>query len=156
MHTLNNLLNFGKVTCMSHQLKRSKQPLVSPLVKSATGTSHHAKRAHRLARFERITHFLDDAFKVPGTSLRIGWDTLIGIVPGLGDMISAMLSGYLIYEAKQLGASRWVLTRMVGNVVLDFLIGAIPLLGDVFDAFFKSNRRNSRLLKKHLNKQDVD
>lgn len=106
-----------------------------------------------MARFERLTHFLDDAFKVPGTNLRIGWDTLIGFVPGLGDMITATLSGYLIYEAKQLGASRWVLARMIGNVALDSLIGAIPLLGDVFDAFFKSNRRNSRLLKKHLNKQ---
>ncbi len=135
---------------MSHQLKRSNQPLASPLVKSAIGNAHRTRRVDRLARFERLTHFLDDAFKVPGTSLRIGWDTLIGFVPGLGDMITAMLSGYLIYEAKQLGASRWVLTRMVGNVALDFLIGAIPLLGDVFDAFFKSNRRNSRLLKKHL------
>ncbi|QDT41931.1 hypothetical protein Pan241w_20110 [Gimesia alba] len=105
-----------------------------------------------MARFERLTHFLDDAFKVPGTNLRIGWDTLIGIVPGLGDMISATLSGYLIYEAKQLGASRWVLARMIGNVALDSVLGAIPLLGDVFDAFFKSNRRNARLLKQHLNR----
>tara|TARA_R110002111_G_scaffold203713_3_gene268570 strand:+ start:297 stop:722 length:426 start_codon:yes stop_codon:yes gene_type:complete len=141
---------------MSQQLNSSTQPLVSPLVIPATGNSYRTNRVDRLARFERLTHFLDDAFKVPGTSLRIGWDTLIGFVPGLGDMITAMLSGYLIYEAKQLGASRWVLTRMVGNVALDFLIGAIPLLGDVFDAFFKSNRRNSRLLKKHLNKQNVD
>lgn len=146
----------GKVRIMSQQLNSSTQPLVSPLVIPATGNSYRTNRVDRLARFERLTHFLDDAFKVPGTSLRIGWDTLIGFVPGLGDMITAMLSGYLIYEAKQLGASRWVLTRMVGNVALDFLIGAIPLLGDVFDAFFKSNRRNSRLLKKHLNKQNVD
>ncbi len=146
----------GKVRIMSQQLNSTTQPRVNPLVKSATGNSYRTNRVDRLARFERLTHFLDDAFKVPGTSLRIGWDTLIGFVPGLGDMITAMLSGYLIYEAKQLGASRWVLTRMVGNVALDFLIGAIPLLGDVFDAFFKSNRRNSRLLKKHLNKQNVD
>lgn len=140
---------------MSQQLKSSKQPLAIPLIKSATGNSYRTKRADRMARFERLTHFLDDAIKLPGTNLRIGWDTLIGIVPGLGDMISATLSGYLIYEAKQLGASRWVLARMVGNVALDSLIGAIPLLGDVFDAFFKSNRRNSRLLKKHLNRQNA-
>lgn len=140
---------------MSQQLKSSNQTLAIPLIKSATGNSNRTQRVDRMARFERLTHFLDDAFKVPGTNLRIGWDTLIGIVPGLGDMITATLSGYLIYEAKQLGASRWVLTRMVGNVALDSLIGAIPLLGDVFDAFFKSNRRNSRLLKKHLNRQSL-
>ncbi|WP_232107399.1 DUF4112 domain-containing protein [Gimesia alba] len=137
---------------MSQQIKNISPPLTSLRFKSATSNSYHPERTNRMARFERLTHFLDDAFKVPGTNLRIGWDTLIGIVPGLGDMISATLSGYLIYEAKQLGASRWVLARMIGNVALDSVLGAIPLLGDVFDAFFKSNRRNARLLKQHLNR----
>ncbi|WP_339733546.1 DUF4112 domain-containing protein [uncultured Gimesia sp.] len=140
---------------MPLHIKNISPPLTSKRFKSATGNTYRTERADRMARFERLTHFLDDAIKLPGTNLRIGWDTLIGIVPGLGDMISATLSGYLIYEAKQLGVSRWVLARMIGNVALDSLIGAIPLLGDVFDAFFKSNRRNSRLLKKHLNKQNA-
>ncbi|QDV50070.1 DUF4112 domain-containing protein [Gimesia fumaroli] len=140
---------------MSLHVNNISPPLTRKRFKPAIGDSYHPERSDRMARFEQLTHFLDDAFRVPGTNLRIGWDTLIGIVPGLGDMISATLSGYLIYEAKQLGASRWVLARMVGNVALDSLIGAIPLLGDVFDAFFKSNRRNSRLLKKHLNKRNT-
>ena len=140
---------------MSLQINNISPPLTKKQFQTVTSNRYHPERTNRMARFEQLTHFLDDAFRIPGTNLRIGWDTLIGIVPGLGDMISATLSGYLIYEAKQLGASRWVLARMIGNVALDSLLGAIPLLGDVFDAFFKSNRRNSRLLKQHLNKRNV-
>lgn len=139
---------------MFQQMRGNK---LSPLTPVTQGTAHsdfRAERVDRFKRFERLTHFLDDSLRVPGTNMKIGWDTLIGIVPGLGDMITTALSGYLIYEARQLGASRWVLTRMVGNVIVDFLIGAIPVAGDVFDAFFKSNRRNSRLLKKHLDRRN--
>ncbi|WP_417380246.1 DUF4112 domain-containing protein [Gimesia sp.] len=144
---------------MIQYIKRShssavKSP-VKPVILPTSDSVYRAERADRFARFERLTHFLDDALKVPGTNMRIGWDTLIGIVPGLGDVISTALSGYLIYQAKQLGASRWVLTRMAGNVGLDFLIGAVPIVGDVFDAFFKSNRRNSKLLKKHLDRRNA-
>ena len=141
---------------MAQQVKPRHLSAIRQSVKSARETTLRPKHAERMDRFEKLTHFLDDAFQIPGTSLRIGWDTLIGLIPGLGDLITATLSGYLIYEARNLGVSRWVLTRMVGNVVMDSLIGAIPLVGDVFDAFFKSNRRNSRLLKKHLSKRKQD
>ncbi|MCR9231830.1 DUF4112 domain-containing protein [Gimesia chilikensis] len=117
--------------------------------------AYRAERVDRFARFEKLTSLLDDSFTIPGTNIRVGWDSIIGIVPGLGDMISTALSGYLIYQAKQLGASNWVLARMVGNTGLDFLLGSIPIAGDIFDVFFKSNRRNSRLLKKHLDRRNA-
>lgn len=106
----------------------------------------------RMAQIERLTHLLDDAYRVPGTNFRVGLDTLIGLVPGLGDVATTAMSAYLIYQARQAGASKWVITRMIGNVGLDFVVGAIPIVGDLFDAFWKSNRRNTKLLKRHFEK----
>ncbi|QDT81694.1 hypothetical protein Mal35_51780 [Gimesia maris] len=140
---------------MIQKVKYKQSSSVKPIVLPARDSAYRAERVDRFAQFEKLTRFLDDAIKVPGTNMRIGWDSLIGIVPGLGDVVSTALSGYLIYQAKQLGASNWVLARMAGNVGLDFLIGAVPVVGDVFDAFFKSNRRNSQLLKKHLDRHNA-
>ncbi len=106
----------------------------------------------RLDQIEQLTRFLDEAFRIPGTNIRVGWDTIIGLVPGLGDVATTAMSAYLIHQARQAGASKWVIARMLGNVGLDLTIGAVPLLGDAFDMFFKSNRRNARLLKRHLDR----
>jgi hypothetical protein len=111
-------------------------------------------QADRLERIERLTHFLDEAFQIPGTNIRVGWDTLIGLVPGLGDLATTAMSAYLIQQAREAGASKWVIARMLGNVGLDLTVGAVPLLGDAFDLFFKSNRRNARLLKRHLDRSE--
>lgn len=108
--------------------------------------------AVRLARIERMTHLLDEAFQIPGTNYRVGWDSIVGLVPILGDVATTALSGYIIYEAHKAGASRTVLTRMLANVGFDFIAGSVPLIGDFFDATFKSNRRNTQLLKRHLEK----
>ncbi|WP_417386283.1 DUF4112 domain-containing protein [Gimesia sp.] len=140
---------------MIQKIKRSQTSPVKPVIMPASDSVYRAERVDRFAQIEKLTRFLDDAIKVPGTNLRIGWDSLIGLVPGLGDVISTALSGYLIYQAKQLGASNWVLARMAGNVGLDFLIGAVPVVGDVCDVFFKANRRNSQLLKKHLDRRNA-
>lgn len=140
---------------MIQEVRHRESSPVKPIALPASDSVYRAERADRFAQFEKLTRFLDDAIKVPGTNMRIGWDSLIGIVPGLGDVVSTALSGYLIYQAKQLGASNWVLARMAGNVGLDFLIGAVPVVGDVFDVFFKSNRRNSQLLKKHLDRRNA-
>ena len=106
----------------------------------------------RLDQIEQLTRFLDEAFRIPGTNIRIGWDSIIGFVPGLGDVATAAMSAYLIHQAHQAGASKWVIARMLGNVGLDLTVGAVPILGDAFDLFFKSNRRNARLLKRHLDR----
>lgn len=82
-----------------------------------------------------------------------GLDGLIGLIPGIGDVISGLISSYLIWEARRLGVSRWVMARMVGNAFLDTAVGAIPLAGDVFDVMFRANMKNMALLRQHLEKK---
>ena len=106
------------------------------------------------AAFQRIkilSQLLDSRFQIPGTSIRIGLDSILGLIPGIGDMSSALLSAYVIFEAYKLGASQKTLWKMSLNVALDFLIGIIPIFGDAADVFFKANLRNMKLLKKDLN-----
>lgn len=97
-------------------------------------------------RLRRLAWLLDELFQIPGTRQRVGLDALIGLVPGVGDTIGALLSTYIIIEAARRGASIWTITRMLGNVGVETVVGAIPLLGDLFDVVFKANRRNIALL----------
>ena len=94
----------------------------------------------------RLAWWLDDAIRIPGTQRRVGFDALIGLIPGVGDTIGALLSTYIIVEAARRGASVWTVARMLGNVGLETVMGAIPLLGDLFDVVFKANQRNIVLL----------
>jgi len=97
-------------------------------------------------RLQRVAWLLDAAFRIPGTQQRFGLDAIIGLIPGVGDALGALLSTYIIVEAARRGASVWMVTRMLGNVAVETLIGAIPLLGDLFDVVFKANMRNLALL----------
>jgi hypothetical protein len=87
---------------------------------------------------------------IPGTTFRIGLDPIVGLIPGLGDLITAGLSAYIIIEAHRLGAPASIVWRMIANVGIDALVGAIPLLGDAFDFAWKCNARNMRLLEQGL------
>jgi hypothetical protein len=107
-------------------------------------------REPSLERLRTLARLLDSAFQIPGTRYRFGIDALIGLVPGIGDAISAVFSMFIVFQAARLGASRATLTRMMGNVALDTIVGEIPLLGDLFDAGWKSNNRNLALLENHL------
>lgn len=109
-------------------------------------------RAQALARLERLARFLDTAIAIPGTRIRFGADTVVGLVPGVGDAITTLASAYLIYEAHRLGVPRHLLARMIGNVAFDAVIGAVPVLGDVADVFWRANTRNIRLLREHLSR----
>lgn len=111
--------------------------------------------AQRLRNVERLGRWLDQSIRVPGTEFKIGWDTLIGLFPGVGDAVTTVMSAWIIREAHMLGVSRWTLLRMAGNTALDSLVGAVPGVGDIFDAFYKSNMRNLRLLQKHLESQSI-
>lgn len=101
-------------------------------------------------RLDRLAWWLDQAIRIPGTNFRIGLDGLIGLIPGFGDAASGVISSYIIAEAARLGAPKSTLIRMGFNVVIDTLIGMIPLAGDLFDFVWKANTRNMRLLDEHL------
>ncbi len=102
------------------------------------------------ARVERLEHVLENAIRIPGLGTRIGADAIIGLLPGGGDAAMAVLGLYLVWEARNLGASRVLLMRMLGNVAVDAVIGSVPVAGDVFDLFFRSNSRNLKLIRKLL------
>lgn len=95
----------------------------------------------------RLAWLLDESIRLPG-GFRIGADGILGLIPGIGDISTAALSGYIIYQARELGAPKSVLFRMAINVIIETVIGTIPLIGDLFDFYFKSNLRNLALLKK--------
>jgi hypothetical protein len=97
-----------------------------------------------------LAGWLDSSFQVPGTRLRFGWEAVIGLIPGVGDAVGAALSGVLLWTAHRLGVPRIVQARMLVNVMLDTVIGAVPLVGDLYDFFFRSNRRNLALLDRAL------
>jgi hypothetical protein len=107
-------------------------------------------RAERIARLDVLASLLDTAFIVPGTNIRFGVDALIGLVPGIGDVVTTLMSLYIVQEARALGAPRHLIARMLVNVALDGVVGAVPLLGDAFDVMWRANRRNMTLLQRHL------
>lgn len=107
-------------------------------------------REASLARLEALAHLLDSAFLIPGINRRVGMEALIGLVPVVGDIAGVVISSYIVYEAKRLGAPRWLIARMALNVAFDGAIGIVPLAGDIFDAAFKANRRNVRLLRRWM------
>jgi hypothetical protein len=102
---------------------------------------------------EFLAGLLDDRFQIPGTNIRFGVDAVIGLIPGVGDAISATLSSYLIWRAHQLGASKFTLLRMAGNMAVDTVVGSVPLLGDILDVKFRANRRNLELLRRQKLKE---
>jgi hypothetical protein len=104
----------------------------------------------RLARLHRVGWLLDNSLPIPGTRFRLGIDQLIGLVPGIGDLIGGVLSLYIIVEASRMGVPRGLLARMGWNVAIDTLVGEIPILGDMFDIGFKANIRNQALLRGYL------
>ena len=107
-----------------------------------------------LTRVRRLATLLDAALRVPGTRIRVGLDSLLGLFPGGGDAAGAVLSGGVVLAAARLGAPPSLLLRMLGNLALDALVGAVPVLGDLFDVAWKANLRNVRLLERHLEDPD--
>jgi hypothetical protein len=104
----------------------------------------------RTRRVRTLARLLDNAITVPGTSWKIGLDPIIGLIPGVGDMVGAVLSGYIVLEAVRAEVPTFTLARMLVNVGIDTLLGAVPAIGDVFDAAWKSNTMNVALLERHL------
>ena len=104
------------------------------------------------ARIELLAKALDSAIRIPGTSVVMGLDAILGLVPVVGDAISAAIASYIIWEARRLGAPRWLIARMAMNTTMDTLVGSVPVFGDIFDVAYKSNLKNVALLKRHAEK----
>lgn len=103
-------------------------------------------------RIEAVERVLERSFHVPGTRLPVGLDSIIGLVPVAGDILAAVIGLYCVWEARNLGMSKWHLVRMAGNIGFDTLVGSVPLAGDLFDFLFQSNTRNLRIISKHLDR----
>jgi uncharacterized protein DUF4112 len=114
-----------------------------------------ASRRERVARIDALATLLDTAFILPGTNVRFGLDALIGLVPGIGDAITTVMSLYIVHEARQLGAPAHVIARMIANVALDGLVGSVPVVGDAFDVAFRANRRNMALLREWMEREGI-
>ncbi len=104
----------------------------------------------RSATVRTLARLLDSAVGIPGTRIRFGLDSLVGIIPGAGDLAAAAASGYIILSSWRAGAPSSVLARMLLNLGVDTIVGSVPLLGDLFDVGFKANTRNAALLDQHL------
>ena len=114
-----------------------------------TNNEHQAT----LKRLERFSRFTDSSIGIPFTKFKFGIEALIGILPGVGDIAGLVLSTYVLFEAQRLGVGWGVKLRIIINMLVDFTVGLIPFFGDIFDAYFKANTRNTQLLKHYLHEQ---
>ncbi len=109
-----------------------------------------------LKRLEKYSRFTDNSISLPFTNFKIGVEAVIGLVPGIGDLIGLAMSSYVLLEAQRAGVSNRLKRRMMFNVAVDFIGGLVPVVGDAFDAVYKANTRNTRLLSKYLHEQLSD
>jgi hypothetical protein len=112
------------------------------------GTDPHSVRT----RIEVMERLLERSFTIPGIRYQIGIDAIAGLLPVVGDLVGAALGAYIVWEARNVGVPKWKLAGMMGNVAFDTAIGAVPFAGDAFDFLFRSNTRNLRIVKNHLDK----
>jgi hypothetical protein len=138
--------NFGTMSSVFDRLQQAR--FGTP----GAGTLAAGEFEESFARIETLAKALDSAIRIPGTNIAMGLDALLGLVPVVGDAISAAIGSYIIWEARRLGAPRWLIARMAMNTTFDTLIGSIPVVGDVFDVAYKSNLKNVTLLKRHAEK----
>ena len=125
------------------------RPRALPLGLDLPTGMHPADIRRRMDAMERL---LERGFTVPGTQFAVGLDAIVGFIPIVGDAIGAALGAYLVWEARNLGLPKWKLWRMIGNVGFDAAVGAVPVAGDLFDFVFRSNTRNMKIVRAHLDK----
>ena len=113
------------------------------------------QQLNKLKRIRKIAKLLDTAIGIPGTKIRFGLEPILGLIPGGGDLITAAISGYMIYLATSFGLEKSEILKMIKNVAIDTAIGSVPVVGDLFDAYFKSNIRNLEILENHIAKTEV-
>jgi hypothetical protein len=117
--------------------------------------SSNNSRCAALKRIDVLSQLFDTAFVLPGTNVRFGIESVLRLVPGVGDVAASTLSAYLLYEAHRLEVPRQIFARLAANVAIEGVIGAVPLVGDLFDVEFKANRRNLKILKNYFEEQGL-
>jgi len=119
-------------------------------VSASEVSAHGGTSSPSFAAVSQFAYWLDAGIRIPGTNLRFGLDPILGLIPGAGDAAGAVLAGWILVEAVRMGASRATVLRIAGNVAIDAAVGAVPVLGDIFDFAWKANLRNVALLERHL------
>jgi hypothetical protein len=127
---------------------------ISPIFSTSARREHTAaSRRAALERLDWIANLMDAAVVIPGTNVTVGLDALIGLLPGLGDTATTLISLWMVKEAHELGVPKHIVARMIGNIAIDGLVGSVPLLGDAFDVLFRANKRNMKLLREHFDRE---
>lgn len=121
--------------------------------REGTSRAHDNRHESQFKELDWLAELMDDRFRVPGTNIRFGLDSLVGLVPGIGDSVSSLVSAALVFQVWRKGVPAHVVMRMCGNIAMDFVLGSVPVAGDLFDVGWKANRRNVRLARKHLEEQ---
>jgi hypothetical protein len=129
--------------------------MMATTIRSMDISSAERKRRAR-ERLITLTRLMDSAIDVPMLRTTVGLDALLGLFPVAGDLLSAAIGVYLITQARELGASRWLQAKMIRNLVVDAAVGSVPLAGDVFDVYFRAHRRNLKLLQAELGEPYFD
>lgn len=115
----------------------------------------HSELRARLDRLRRLARLMDSWVQVPGLGIKLGLDPIVGLVPVAGDVVTTAISLYILHQARAMGVSSGTLWKMAGNIAIDFFVGEIPALGDVFDLVFKANVRNLALIERELRSRGV-
>jgi hypothetical protein len=140
---------------ISHDTRRFSTTMSSSLIYQqyfdmSTPSLSAAKRIATLNRIRKLSRLMDTAIRIPIINFRIGLDPILGLVPGAGDIVTTAFSAYIIFLARRFQLPSEVMSQMGANIVLEAVVGSVPLLGDLFDAYYKANVRNLALLEKHL------
>jgi hypothetical protein len=114
-----------------------------------------ADTADRLSRIARVAALLDSRFRVPVIGVRVGWDSILGVIPGIGDAVSTVPAGWMIWQGYQMGARKRTLARMGLNAGIDLIVGGVPIIGDLFDVAFKSHKKNLALLQSDMQRRII-
>jgi hypothetical protein len=129
--------------------------MMASAIRSIDVSPAERKRRAR-ERLITLTRLMDSAVDLPVLRTKVGLDALLGLVPIAGDLLSAAIGVYLITQARELGASRWLQAKMLRNLVVDAAVGSVPLAGNIFDVYFRAHRRNLKLLQQHLGEPYLD
>ena len=114
-----------------------------------------ADTGDRLARIARVAALLDSRFLVPVIGVRVGWDSILGVIPGIGDAVTTVPAGWMIWQGYQMGARKRTLARMGLNAGIDLIVGGVPIIGDLFDVAFKSHKKNLALLQSDMQRRII-